>query len=87
MAAVTQALQLAVEKQIQIATVRDYMIYISCLYTKPVLGTFAAERLAGQLSASAALPPKPRVRVQVMPCGGFFPLCLGLMIRAISFGS
>ena len=81
---VTQALQLAAEKQLQVAAMRNNMIRVRCLDTKPVLCTFTAERLAGQLSVPAALPSKTRVRVQVMPGGGFFPLRLRLVIRAVS---
>lgn len=82
-AAVTQALQFAAEKQIQVAAVRNHMVCVRCLDTKPVLCTFTAERLAGQLSVSAAFPAKTRVRVQVMPGSRFFPLCLRFVIRAV----
>lgn len=80
---VTQTLQFAVEKQIQVAAVWNHMVCVSCSDTKSVLCTFTAERLAGQLSVSASLPSKARVRVQVMPGSRFFALRLWLVIRAI----
>ena len=66
-AAAAQALQRTMEEQLHIATMRDDVVSYRRLNAQSMAGAFSAERLAGQLSASASCPTVSWVCVQVMP--------------------
>lgn len=86
-AAVAQALERTVKKQLQISPVWDHVVSHRRPNTKPMTGALPAERLAGQLSASASCPTISWVCVQVMPGSGILPLPLPLVVRAIAISS
>lgn len=68
MASMAQALQLPVEEQLHIATVRDYMVRVRGPNSGPPIGrALSAPGLYQQLLCPPGLPPIAWVSVQVMP--------------------